>query len=61
MNERCGRWVQIRGRRLFANRCHTAISKHHHGEHLRDYDDDDMVMLKRMIDIRIAQIDDYLL
>lgn len=59
VNERCGRWVWIRDKRRYVNMCHTAVSKHHHGERLRVYDEQDIVMLKRMIDIRIAQIDAY--
>lgn len=60
VNERCGKWVQIRDKRRYVNMCHCAVSKHHHGERFRVYDENDTVMLKRMIDIRIAQIDDYL-
>lgn len=60
MSERCGRWFQIRDKKRYANMCHTAISKHHHGNRFHVYDEHDVVMLKRMIDIRIAQIDNYL-
>jgi len=59
-NERCGQWVEIRGaRRLSAVMCTAAISKYHRGKPYIVYTDEDVQMLKRMIDIRIEQIDKY--
>lgn len=56
-DERCGRWVYIRGARRLAAMCHTSISRHHHGSRRGNYTDADLPMLKRMVDIRVLQID----
>lgn len=58
-NQRCGRWIDIHGKRRFAAMCHTAVSKNHHGTRLRGYTDRDVMLLKRMMDMRFLQIDRY--
>lgn len=60
VNQRCGRWVDIHGARRLISVCRPAISRCRRGLHNTDYTNYDIKMLKRMIDIRIVQIDDYL-
>ena len=55
-NERCGQWVEIRGERRLTALCNAAISKYHRGKPYLAYNDYDIRMLKRMVDIRVAQI-----
>ena len=58
-NERCGMWVNIRGSKRLSAMCNAAISKYHRGKPYLVYTDEDIKMLKRMIDIRIIQIDNF--
>ena len=55
----CDKWLNIHGARRRASMCHTEISKYRRGSKNLAYTDEDIQMLKRMIDIRIAQIDEY--
>ena len=59
-NERCGRWVDIKGARRLSSMCHPAIGKYRRGTHNTTYTDEDIKMFKRMIDIRIEQIDKFI-
>ena len=52
INERCGKWVKIRDKKRFISMCHPAVSKYNNS-----YDHGDIQMLKRMVDIRIEQIE----
>lgn len=58
-NERCSNWVTIRGERRLSSTCHPAIGKYRRGTHSFDYNDYDIKMLKRMIDVRIKQVDKF--
>lgn len=58
-DECCGHWLDIHGVRRMAATCHPEISKCHNLKESHEYTDYDVQMLKRMIDIRISQIDDY--
>ena len=58
-NQRCGKWIDINGERRLASMCHPAISKYRRGKDI-SYTDYDIEMMKRMIDIRVVQIDEYL-
>ena len=60
VNQRCGKWVELNGVRRLLSKCHPAIGKIRRGPHNTAYTDYDIKMLKRMIDIRIEQIDTYL-
>lgn len=60
LRERCGRWVEIRGVRRFASGCHPAISKYHRGKDHYVYTYEDIRLLKRMMDLRISQIDHFI-
>lgn len=59
-NERCGQWVDIHGTKRLLALCNTAISKYHRGKPFLIYKDEDIQMLKRMIDVRIAQVDKFI-
>ena len=56
-NERCGTWINIRGTKRLSSMCGAAISKYHRGKPYLVYTDEDIQMLKRMIDIRLIQLD----
>jgi hypothetical protein len=58
-NERCGHWLDIYGVKRYAAACHPEISKVHIPKELQIYTDYDIQMLKRMMDIRIEQINNY--
>jgi|GEM_PF-1099000 len=58
-NERCGQWVAIRGVRRFASLCAAAISRYHRGRPFIPYTLEDVLMLKRMLDIRVMQVEAY--
>ena len=58
-NERCGIWVDIRGKRRLARMCNADIRKYHRSKPYIAYTEEDFPMLKRMIDVRIEQIDKY--
>lgn len=58
-SERCGKWLNIHGARRLASMCHPAISKYRRGTRNLAYLDEDILMLKRMIDVRIAQVDEF--
>jgi hypothetical protein len=58
--ERCGQWVYIRGARRLSAVCNPGISKYHRGKPYLVYNDEDIRILKRMIDVRIEQIDNWL-
>ncbi|NCA67708.1 MAG: hypothetical protein EOM87_06570 [Clostridia bacterium] len=59
-NARCGRWVDIKGARRLSSMCHPAISKYRRGTNNTAYTDKDIKMLKRMIDVRVEQIDQFI-
>lgn len=59
-NERCGIWVNIRGVKRLSAMCNPEISKYHRGKSYLVYNNEDIQMLKRMIDIRIMQIDNFI-
>jgi len=56
LDERCGKWVDICGARRYLAMCWPSVGKHHHGSRQQYYTAEDVVMLKRMMDIRIKQI-----
>jgi len=56
-NERCGHWVEICGARRLSSSCHPAISKYRRGSYNPAYTEEDIRLLKRMIDLRILQLD----
>jgi len=56
---RCGKWVIINGSRRLASACHPAVSKYRRGRNNAEYTDEDIAMLKRLLDIRISQVDAY--
>ena len=58
-SERCGKWLGIHGARRLASMCHPAISKYRRGTRNLAYLDEDIQMLKRMIDVRLVQVDDF--
>jgi len=60
LNERCGMRVYIRGVKRLSAMCNPGISKYHRGKSYLVYNDEDILMLKRMIDIRIMQIDCFI-
>jgi hypothetical protein len=49
--------VEILGKRRALSICHFGIGKAHYGWRRQTYTDADIPMLKRMIDLRIAQLD----
>ena len=57
--DRCGHWLDIYGMKRFAAACHPEISKAHLPKEKREYTDYDIQMLKRLMDVRFAQIDNY--
>lgn len=59
LEKSCGKWVEIHGARRFAAQCGSSISRAHHGPRQRGYTDADFPMLKRMMDLRIAQIEGF--
>jgi hypothetical protein len=58
--ERCSHWVEIHGARRLVAMCHPAISKYRRGTRNEAYYPEDIRMLKRMIDVRLAQIDEII-
>jgi hypothetical protein len=58
-DECCGHWLDIYGVRRKAASCHPEISRCHLEKEFQKYSNLDIKMLKRMIDIRILQIDMY--
>ena len=57
-NERCGERVSIRGaRRLTSVMCNAAISRYHRGRPFVVYTPADVPMLKRMLDVRVLQLE----
>ena len=59
-NERCGKWVELNESRRLISMCLSSVSKYRRGLRITDYNEDDIRILKRMLDIRIIQIDKYL-
>lgn len=58
--QRCGLWVEIRGVRRRSTICHASINKYAHRNRKNNvYTTEDVQMLKRMMDIRIKQIDEF--
>ena len=57
--EQCGHWLEIFGKKRYVAACHPEIGKAHLQKELQKYSDYDIKMLKRMMDIRIIQIDNY--
>lgn len=59
-NQRCGKWIAIRETRRLASMCHPAIGTYRgrkndaHGN-----DEEGIRMLKRMIDVRVIQTDEF--
>lgn len=58
-SKRCQGWREIAGKRILLSQCHRDISKWKAPKTNLMYKDYDLKMLKRMIDIRIIQIDRY--
>ena len=58
-DECCGHWLDIYGVRRRVASCHPEISKCHILKESQIYTDYDIQMLKRMMDIRIIQINNY--
>ena len=56
-SERCGIWVEICGARRLSSACQPAIGKYRSGPRRLEYTEEDIRLLKRMMDIRMAQID----
>ena len=56
---RCDKWLDIQGARRRASMCHPAISKYRRGSKNLEYTEEDIQMLKRMIDVRVAQVDEF--
>ncbi len=56
-HERCQMWFDIGGKRRLAAICHFGISRIKHGSRREPYTEYDKDMLKRMLDLRFAQID----
>jgi hypothetical protein len=55
--ERCGgMWAEIRGKRRRLAACHFGIGRGHYDRQKFPYTNNDFPMLKRMLDIRISQI-----
>ena len=59
-DECCGHWLNISGVKRKVAACHPEISKCHIPKEFQVYTDYDIKMLKRLMDIRIAQINNYL-
>lgn len=59
-NERCGMWVEIQGARRLVSMCQPSISKYRRGKHNMAYTEEDIQTLKRMLDIRLLQVDRYM-
>ena len=58
---RCGLWTVIGGARLRASvYCHAAIGKMRRGKSDPDFHPEDVEMMKRLLDVRLIQIDRYL-
>lgn len=60
-DERCGQWKQIHGARRLVSMCHPAVGKYRRGVQNTDFLDSDIQMLKRLLDVRVEQVDQYLL
>jgi len=59
-SERCGEWVDVHGARRLTAACNPAVSQYRRGKYAVPYTADDVMMLQRMLDIRLLQIDAYL-
>lgn len=59
-HERCGKWVDLYGARRLAAMCPPTISKYRRGKTNTAYTVGDLMMLKRMLDIRVMQVDRYI-
>lgn len=59
VNERCQLWVEIRGARRLSSACHPTVSKYRRGSKNLAYTDEDIKILKRMVDVRINQVDKF--
>lgn len=59
-NERCGKWVELQGARRLVSMCLSSVSKYRRGLRNTPYTEEDIRILKRMLDIRIIQNDKYL-
>ncbi len=60
IQQRCGRWTDINGKRRLLAVCHPAISKYRRGINNPNYTDYDIDILKRLLAVRLVQIDNYL-
>lgn len=59
LDKRCGVWVNIDGaRRLVSMPCSSAISKYRRGKDTC-YTDEDVRMLKRLLEVRVEQVNAY--
>jgi len=58
-DECCGHWLNIYGVKRKVASCHPEFSKCHLKKELQIYTDYEIKLLKRMIDIRILQIESY--
>ncbi len=58
-DKRCGVWVDIDGvRRLASMPCNAGIGKYRRGKDTR-YTEEDVRMLKRLLEVRLEQVDRY--
>jgi len=58
---RCGWWTTIGGaRRRVAVYCHAAIGKIRRGKSDPEFRPEDVEMMKRLLDVRLTQIDRYM-
>lgn len=59
-SERCGEWADLHGARRLTAACIPTISQSRRGRTVTPYTAYDVMMLQRMLDIRLKQIDDYM-
>ena len=59
-SERCGEWADLHGTRRLTAACIPTISQFRRGKTVLPYTAYDVMMLQRMLDIRLLQIDGYL-
>ena len=57
-NERCGHWVEIRGKRRLLASCRPEIGRTH-GKVQKQYTREDVDVFKRMVDVRVEQVDGF--
>lgn len=57
VHARCGRWVEFAGARRLTALCHPAVGRPRRGKNSAVWTPADIAMVKRMLDIRVRQID----